>query len=80
MSILYLGRKAPKGYREVGPAMHLGKGVWMLRIEPIEPLPVLEMAMPPTTSGNGYGTTITYAGSMKMRARRPARKAKVNRK
>jgi hypothetical protein len=34
VSILYFGRKAPKGWREVC-AIHLGKGFWMLRIEKV---------------------------------------------
>jgi hypothetical protein len=33
---LHIGRKAPFGYREVGKSMHLGFGVWILRIEPIK--------------------------------------------
>lgn len=31
-TLLHIGRKCPKGYREVS-GMHLGKGVWMLRCE-----------------------------------------------
>lgn len=34
MTLLHVGRKAPKGFRETG-GMHLGKGIWMLTIEPI---------------------------------------------
>lgn len=34
VSMLYFGRKAPKGWREVC-AIHLGKGFWMLRIEKV---------------------------------------------
>lgn len=31
--LIHVGRKAPKGYRELG-AIHLGKGVWIIPIEP----------------------------------------------
>ena len=31
---LHIGRKAPKGFVELPGAVHMGKGVWMMRIEP----------------------------------------------
>lgn len=34
--MIYIGRKAPKGYREVGKSMHIGFGVWIMRVEKIE--------------------------------------------
>lgn len=30
--MLYIGKKAPKGFIELPHGIHLGKGVWMLRI------------------------------------------------
>lgn len=32
--MIYIGRKVPKGYRELPGGMHLGKGIWMLPMEP----------------------------------------------
>ena len=31
---IHIGRKAPKGFVELPGAVHMGKGVWMMRIEP----------------------------------------------
>ncbi len=31
-SIIHMGKKAPKGYREDGPSMHIGRGIWVMRI------------------------------------------------
>jgi len=28
--LFHIGRKAPKGYVESGPAIHLGRGIWLL--------------------------------------------------
>ena len=33
--LLHVGRKVPKGYRELPGAMHLGGGVWLLPMEPV---------------------------------------------
>lgn len=29
--IIHVGRNPPKGYHEVGKAIHLGRGIWALR-------------------------------------------------
>lgn len=29
---LHIGRKAPKGYKEIGKSMHLGCGIWVMQI------------------------------------------------
>jgi len=34
VSMLYFGRKCPKGWKEIS-GMHLGHGLWMLRIEKV---------------------------------------------
>lgn len=34
--LLHIGKKAPKGFRELPGGMHLGKGIWILRCEPIK--------------------------------------------
>jgi hypothetical protein len=34
--IIHVGRKCPKGWRELPNGIHLGKGIWMLRCEPVE--------------------------------------------
>ena len=31
--MFHIGRKAPKGYVESGPAIHLGKGIWLLPLK-----------------------------------------------
>lgn len=31
---LHIGRKAPKGFVELPGAVHMGKGIWMMRIAP----------------------------------------------
>ena len=36
--LLHYGRKAPKGWRELPGGIHLGKGMWILQCEPIEPI------------------------------------------
>lgn len=33
MKILHIGRKAPKGFKELPNAIHLGKGIWLMWIE-----------------------------------------------
>jgi hypothetical protein len=33
--MIHIGRKAPKGFREIN-AMHIGHGVWLILCEPIE--------------------------------------------
>ena len=35
--MLHVGRKAPKGFEELPGSIHLGKGIWMLRIRPLPP-------------------------------------------
>lgn len=35
---IHIGKKAPKGYRELPGGVHLGKGIWMLRVERIPPV------------------------------------------
>ena len=32
----YIGRKAPKGYKELTGGIHLGKGIWVLPVEKIK--------------------------------------------
>ena len=34
VKLIHVGRKAPSGYVESGPAIHLGRGVWIIPIEP----------------------------------------------
>lgn len=34
--IVHIGRKAPKGFKELPGGIHLGKGIWILPIEPIK--------------------------------------------
>ncbi len=34
--IIHIGRKVPKGFREVPGGIHLGGGIWILRMEPID--------------------------------------------
>lgn len=34
MTMFHIGRRAPKGFVESGPGMHLGMGVWILPIKP----------------------------------------------
>lgn len=29
--IIHIGRRAPKGFREVAGSVHLGRGIWALR-------------------------------------------------
>ena len=36
--ILHIGKKAPKGYKEVAGGVHLGKGLWILPIDKITEL------------------------------------------
>ena len=37
MPIIHIGKKVPKGYREIpGLSIHLGKGLWMFRLEKVE--------------------------------------------
>ena len=33
MKILHVGRKAPKGWKELPGAIHLGRGIWLKWIE-----------------------------------------------
>lgn len=33
--LFHVGRKAPKGFKELPGGTHLGKGIWILPIEPI---------------------------------------------
>lgn len=33
----WVGRQAPKGWRELAGAMHIGRGIWLLPIEPVPP-------------------------------------------
>jgi len=28
--LFHIGRKAPAGYEETGPSIHLGRGIWIL--------------------------------------------------
>jgi hypothetical protein len=35
--MIHVGKKAPKGFRELPGGIHLGKGIWILKIEPAEP-------------------------------------------
>jgi len=34
MRVLHIGKKVPKGWKEIGASMHLGKGIWMFNCEP----------------------------------------------
>lgn len=33
--LFHIGRKAPKGYKELPGAIHLGKGIWIIPIEKV---------------------------------------------
>jgi len=35
MVIIHIGKKIPKGYKEIS-AIHLGKGIWMFSMEPVK--------------------------------------------
>lgn len=39
MRRLHIGKRVPKGYRELPGASHLGQGVWIFPIEPINAAP-----------------------------------------
>lgn len=39
MTIIHIGRKAPKGFEELPGGIHLGRGIWALRIRPINAAP-----------------------------------------
>lgn len=71
MSLIYIGKKVPKGLREVGPAMHLGGGVWAFSVEPVPaPFPMTTTY----TAGNPNGVTFTLSrGKTKRRKRKGAR-------
>lgn len=30
--MVHVGRKAPKGWKELAGGIHLGKGIWMMRV------------------------------------------------
>jgi hypothetical protein len=32
---IHIGRKAPKGWEELPGGIHLGKGIWILKIRPL---------------------------------------------
>ncbi len=32
---IHIGRKAPKGWEELPGGIHLGKGIWLLKIRPL---------------------------------------------
>jgi hypothetical protein len=36
-SMIYVGKRVPKGFVEEPGAMHMGRGVWMFRIRPENP-------------------------------------------
>ena len=36
MTMLHIGKKVPKGFKELPGSIHLGKGIWVLRMEPIK--------------------------------------------
>lgn len=40
--MLHIGRKVPKGFRELPGGIHLGRGVWLLPMTPDPPLKVIE--------------------------------------
>ena len=33
VKVLHIGKRAPKGWVELPGAIHLGKGIWLMRIE-----------------------------------------------
>ena len=33
MKMIHIGRKVPKGFKELAGAVHLGKGIWILPME-----------------------------------------------
>ena len=35
MNLIHIGRSVPRGFEEVG-GVHLGKGLWMFRIRPVD--------------------------------------------
>ncbi len=34
--ILHIGKKVPKGFKELGGGIHLGRGLWVLPMEKVE--------------------------------------------
>jgi hypothetical protein len=38
--MIHIGKKAPKGYEELPGGIHLGKGIWMLKIRKKNPTEV----------------------------------------
>lgn len=30
--MIYVGKKVPKGFKEVAGSIHLGKGIWMFKV------------------------------------------------
>jgi hypothetical protein len=34
--LVYIGKKAPKGFKELSGGIHLGGGIWILKIEKIK--------------------------------------------
>ena len=37
--MVHIGKKVPKGFKELPGGIHLGKGMWILPMEPMESLP-----------------------------------------
>jgi hypothetical protein len=33
VKLIHIGKKAPKGFKEVAGSIHLGKGIWALKCE-----------------------------------------------
>jgi hypothetical protein len=59
MKMLHIGRRAPKGWREVPDvhAIHLGCGVWAMWVEPVpaEPVPAERHEAGPDGGRGGEG-------------------------
>ena len=36
IKIIHIGKKAPKGWKELAGAIHMGKGIWLMWIERID--------------------------------------------
>jgi len=37
MPMIHIGKKVPKGFIELPGSVHLGKGIWIFRMEPEKP-------------------------------------------
>lgn len=56
MGMFHIGRKVPKGFEELPGSIHLGKGIWMLRMRP--KVGVVDESQEATQAGAGKPQTI----------------------